>query len=242
MTRGDAVFFGFAAVFLALFWLMMQEVRHRVADHLDRFADDALQRGWRFSTTYTARGYYRTDWWESPSGAWTAESLGPAGPRSWDPRMVRWWNAGRDAAAPSRPLLVLLDADGDVLADLATREGHLARFAARRRFARAFARRFGEVLRLDGRTLQRVDGLGPRADGFVVLSDQPAEAARRLTPALLATIRQVWCAWADIGVERVWLGLCGDRIAIACVAARPAGVVQVAALVEAGTALAGART
>jgi hypothetical protein len=54
-------------------------------------------------------------------------------------------------------------------------------------------------------------------------------------------MRQVWSALADIGVKRPWIGLRGDRIAVACVPDRPADVAHVAALVEAGSALASAR-
>ena len=46
--------------------------------------------------------------------------------------------------------------------------------------------------------------------------------------------RQVWSAWADIGVKRPWIGLCGDRIVIACAPSGQADVAHVAALVEAG--------
>jgi hypothetical protein len=136
--------------------------------------------------------------------------------------------------------MVLLDTDVETVPDVSAIEGRLAQFAARRRFARAFRRHVGGALALGGRRLQRVDDVGTASDRFVVFSDQPAEASRRLTPERLAAIRQVWSAWADIGVTQPWIGLCGDRIVIAGIAGRPTGIAQVAALVEAGAALAGA--
>jgi hypothetical protein len=211
------------------------------ADHLDRFTDDALLRDWRFTTSAWGRGYHRLDRWESPSGGWTAESVGPVAPYSWDPRILRWWNAARGAPGVSGPVVVLLDAGVKVVPDLAAIEGRLARFAARRRVARAFKKHFGEALPLGRRDLHRVDVSGSPADRFVAFSDQPSEAAQRLTPALLASIRQVWSAWADIGVTQPWVGLCGDRVAIACVQQRPADATHVAALVEIGSTLAAAR-
>ena len=49
---------------------------------------------------------------------------------------------------------------------------------------------------------------------------------------------EVWSVWADVGVTTPWVGLCGDRIAIACVQQRPADATLVAALGEIGSALA----
>ena len=83
------------------------------ADHLDQFTDDSLQRGWRFTTTCSGGGRYRTNRWDGPSGAWTAESAGPRVPYSWDPRILRWWNAGLRAPARSGPVVRFLrDARG----------------------------------------------------------------------------------------------------------------------------------
>jgi len=228
---------GYVSAFLTMLFVGLARQRRIREDRLDTFTDASVQRGWRFGTTHSGRGYHRDDLWDDPSGAWTVESVGPVVPYSWDPRILRWWNAGRGAAAPSGPVVALFDTGGKTMPDVSKIEGGLARFAARRRFARAFKRHFGEALSLDGRDLQRVDGLGPLTDGFDVLSDQPAEAARRLTPALLASIRQVWSAWADIGVKRPGVALCGDRIAIACVTQQQADIAHVAVLVEAGAAL-----
>jgi hypothetical protein len=221
-----------------LFW--REHFRAR-ADHLDQSTDDALQRGWRFTITYSGRGHHRLDRWDSPSGGWTAESDGPAVPYSWSPRILRWWNAAPDAPAPSGSVLVLLDAEATVLSDVSPIEGRLTRFAARRRVAKAFRSHFGKALSLGGRDLQRVGVAGSLSDGFVVLSDQPGEAARRLTPVLLASIRQVWSVWSDIGVKDPWIGLCCERVAIACVQDRPVDGAHVAALGEVGFALASAR-
>ena len=221
--------------------LVWREQYRAHADHRDRSTDDALQRDWRFTITYAGRGHRRIDRWESPLGRWTAESDGPAATYSWSPpRILRWWNGARGAPGPSAPVVVLLDADVKVLSDLAA-EGPLARFAARQRIARAFKKHFGEALPLGGRTLQRVDVAGAPFDRIVVISDQAEEAARRLTPPLVAAIRQVWSVWADIGVTKPWIGLCGDRVVIACAQQRPADAIQVAALVEIGSALAAAR-
>jgi hypothetical protein len=233
------VLLGLLAAGLSL--LVWREQFRSRADHLDQFTDDALQRGWRFTTTYPRRGRHRNDRWDGPSGAWAAESVGPAVPYSWDPRILRWWNAGLGAPAPSGPVVVLLDANEKAQPDVSTIEGRLVRFAARRRFARAFKRRFGEALSLHRRHLQRVDVVDSHSDRFVVFSDQPTEAGQHLTPALLASIRQVWSAWADIGVKGPCVALSGDRIAIACVPDRPADTAHVAALVEAGSALAATR-
>lgn len=226
------------AAFSMLVW--REESRLR-ADRLEQFTDEAFQRRWRFETSSHGRGYYRTDRWESPSEGWTAESVGPTVQYSWNMRILRWWNARRGAPPPTGPVVLLLVPDPKVLPDLSAVEGRLARIAAPRRIAKAVHKHFGEALPVTGRELQRVEGLGPTADGVVVLSDQPAEAARTLTPARLAAIRQVWSAWADFGVKRPWVGLCGDRVAIACVADRPADATHVAGLVEAGSALASAR-
>jgi len=137
---------------------------------------------------------------------------------------------------------VLLAADVKVLPDLAAIEGSRARLSARFRVARAFKKHFGEALPLGRRRLRRivVDD-GASSDRFVVFSDQPDEAARRLTPALLSSIRQVWSVWADIGVTQPWVGLCGDRLAIACVQQRPVDATHVAALLEIGFTLAAPR-
>jgi hypothetical protein len=222
--------------------LVWREQFRAHADRRDQFTDDALQRDWRFTTTHTGRGYYRIDRWESPSGRWTAESDGQAVRYSWSPpRVLRWWNGAHGAPGPSGPVVVLLDAGVTILSDLAAIEGRLARFAARVRVARAFKKHFGQALPLGGRDMRRVDVDGAPSDRFVVFSDHPDEAARRLTPALLASMRQVWSVWADIGVTQPWVGLCGDRIAIACVQQRPADVTLVAALVEIGSTFAAAR-
>lgn len=241
MKLSEWLLVGYVSVFLTMLFVGLTRERRRRDDRRDTFTDDATQHGWRFATTYSGRNYYRADRWDGPSGAWTAESVGPATPYSWDPRILRWWNAGRGAPAPVGPIVLLLDGDGKALPDVSRVEGRLARFAARRRFARAFKRRFGAALLLEGRDLPRVDGLDPLTGGFVVFSDQPAEAAKRLTPELLAAIRQIWSAWADIGVEAPSVALSGDRIAIACVQQRPAEIAHVAVLVEAGFALAQAR-
>jgi hypothetical protein len=76
---------------------------------------------------------------------------------------------------------------------------------------------------------------------MLVWREQFRAFADRLTPSLLSSMRQVWSVWADIGVTQPWVGLCGDRIAIACVQQRPADATQVAALVEIGSTLAAAR-
>ncbi len=238
---------GFAVAVALVIWLIVAERRFRAA-RLERFTRDAVQRGWRFSTSYTRGERERIDRWEGVglSGGWTAEAVEIRRRHSRDPRVLRWWNAAPGAPAPSGPVVVLLDTDGEAMPDASKIEGRLAEFAqatVRRLFAKAFERHFGSALFLEGRELQRVDGLGPLTDGFVVLSDQPAEAARRLTPAFCASIRQVCevAAWADRGVKRPWVGLCGDRIAIAGVAQRSPEIPQVVAVVDAGSALARAR-
>ena len=212
------------------------------ADRREQFTDDALQRDWRFTTVHLGRGYYRRDRWEGPLGRWTAESNGHAVLYSWSPpRILRWWNGAHGAPRPSGPVVVLLDANVKIVPDLAATGRRLATFAARLRVARAFKQHFGAALPLGRRDLHRVDVVGTPADPFVVFSDQPDEAARRLTPSLLSSMRQVWSVWADVGVTQPWIGLCGDRIAIACVEQRPADVTHVAALVEIGSTLAAAR-
>jgi hypothetical protein len=216
-----------------------------------RYADvtrDAVQRGWRFSTSYVRGERGRIDRWEGVglSGGWTAESIAWHRRRDRDPRVLRWWNAAPGAPAPSGPIVVLLDTDGAAMPDVSTIQGRLGEFAqaaARTLFTRAFERHFGSALSLDGRELQRVEGLDTIADGFVVLSDRPIEAAPRLTPALFAAIRQA-CdvrAWTDVGVKRPWVGLCGDRIVLSGAAQRPPEIAQIVAVVEAGSALARGR-
>jgi hypothetical protein len=243
------VMVGVLALVLALVvWLMVSERRFRAA-RLERFTRDAVQRGWRFSTNYTRGERQRIDRWEGVglAGGWTAEAVEIRLRHNRDPRILRWWNAAPGAPAPAGPLVVLLDTDGERMPDVSKIEGRLAAFAqtaARKLFATAFERHFGGALSLDGRHLERVDGLGSLTDGFVVLSDHSAEAARRLTPALLAAITQA-CespAWADIGVKRPWVALCGDRIALAGVAQRPADTAHVVAVVDAGSALARAHS
>jgi hypothetical protein len=239
---------GFLASMAALaIWLIVSERRFRAA-RVERFTRDAVQRGWRFSTSYTRGERERIDRWEGVglSGGWTAESIEIRLRHSRDPRVLRWWNAAPGAPAPSGPVLALLDTAGEAMPDVSKMEGRLAEFAqaaAGKLFARAFERHFGAALPLDGRELHRVDDIGAVADGFVVFSDQPAEVARRLTAALFASSRQV-CeigAWAEIGVKRPWVAVCGDRIAVAGVSERQAEIAQVAALVDAGSSLARVR-
>ncbi len=248
MKLPASVVLGILAAILALFvWLTVSERRFRAA-RLARFTRDAVQRGWRFETSYTRGERQRIHRWEGIglSGAWTAEAVEIRLRHSRDPRVLRWWNAAAGAPAPSGPVVVLLDTDGAAMPDVSTIEGPLAAFAqatARTLLARAFERHFGGALPLGGRELQRVDGLGPLTDGFVVLSDQPAEGARRLTPALCASIRQACelAAWGEIGAKRPWVALCGDRIAIAGVAQRPADIAHVVAVGDAGSTLVRAR-
>jgi hypothetical protein len=241
MKPSDWLLVGYVSTLLTMLIVGLARQRRSREDRLDTFTADAAERDWRFTTNDSGRGHRRLDRWESSSGGWTAESDGPVAPTSWNPRVLRWCNGARDAPGPSGPVVVLLDADVKVLADLAATEGRLATFAARRRVARAFKKHFGEALPLGGRNLQQVEVAGAPFDRIVVISDQADEAARRLTPVLVAAIRQVWSVWADLGVSQPWVGLCGDRIVIACVQQRPADVTQVAALVEIGSALAAAR-
>ena len=173
MKLPDLVLAGFVVTFVALFIGLAERERRLRAARLETFTWVVVQRGWRFNSRY-ARG-------KSTASIGGKASTCPAdGPprsssfrvgRSPPPPILRWWNAAPGAPPPSGPVVALLNTDGKAMPDVSTIEGRLARFAARRRFARAFKCHFGEALSLDGRDLQRVDGLGSPSDRFVAFSD-----------------------------------------------------------------------
>jgi hypothetical protein len=100
---------------------------------------------------------------------------------------------------------------------------------------------------VEGRNLQPVEWQRFPVPGFAVLSDQPLDAAQRLTPAFVAAVTRVFPPQSrddapagpfkdDRG--RAWIGVCGDRIAVASRKRKAAELADIVALAEAGAALA----
>ena len=96
--------------------------------------------------------------------------------------------------------------------------------------------RFGPSASLSAFPLQRVDPERPIVDGYAVLSDDPPAATGRLTPGVVAAVRQALPpdVWGDGPIRRPWVSLAGDRVGVAGVSRREPRAVDVAALVQAG--------
>jgi hypothetical protein len=92
-----------------------------------------------------------------------------------------------------------------------------------------------------GRLIERIDDASrPMVAGFAVFSDQREATLERLTPGLVATIQQAFAPgqWAGDRGRDPWIALVGDRVAVACVAPLAPQAADIAALVDAGSAVA----
>lgn len=237
---------GAVVVVIALIVGLAVLERRRLAARDVELARDAAQRGWHFTST-TARGT-RTERWQGMgfAGPWTAEIVEHRGRKRPTLRISRWWNGAADAVPPTgAPILLLISLGDDIGRPLAaaTDGGLLAQMmagAVRMGLAFAVDHRFGPQGSVQGRELHRVDQARPIVDGFAVLSDQPAEATRRLTPGLVAAIRQAFPpgAWDDGPIPHPWISLAGDRVVIAAMSRLAPRASDVAALVQAGVLVA----
>ena len=240
-----------AAIVLFVVLLLVLEHRRRAARR-EAFARDASHRGWRH-TVADARGT-RIDRFQGTSlaGSWTADVVERPGRKRPGVRVLRWWNGAADGPPPAGPVMLLLPMGGeggvplDRVADAARGTGTFARLAQRAVLAAlAFGidHHFGALVDVRGRELHRLDAEAPMVEGFAVLADQPDDARRRLTPGLLGVLRRAFrpAAWAGRAIERPWVTLTGDRIAIACVSQRQPDAADVAALADAGSMVAGWR-
>jgi hypothetical protein len=248
-VAGVLIAVAFVAVFASAFIL---ERRRRAARDA-ALARDAVQRGWRYSTSAGGRG--RTQQWTGigPGGVFTAEASHRSRRRRSDLHVVRWWNGAPDQAPPAAALTLLIQVGDEVPPTVLAGDGvlaSLAQSAFRMGLGLAFATHFRTALSIEGRDLQRVEPERSVVPGFAVLSDQPLEAARRLTPAFVAAVVRAFPPESrDDGPAgpfqgdraRAWIGLCGDRIAVASRTRKAADLADIVALVAAGAAIAAAR-
>ena len=147
MKLPDLVLAGYALTFVTLFFGLAERERRLRAARLDTFTWDAVQRGWRFNSSY-ARGTCSA----SIGGmASTCPAHGPLRSSSPvaispPPPILRWWNAAPGAPRAIRSSGGAARYDGRPCLTCRQIEGRLARFAARRRVARpssaTSARRF----------------------------------------------------------------------------------------------------
>ena len=237
-----------AAIVCVVVCLQVLEAR-RTATRRDAFSREAAQRGWRYACT--TEGGTRTDRFEGTSlaGSWTAEVIERRGRKRPGVRLMRWWNGRADAPPPAAgPFVLVLAVDADQrLPEEEPADGALARFAARAvqmALGYGVGFRFGTVLPADRLVFQRVGLAGPAVEDFAFLSDQPDAARRRLSPAFLDALRRAFPqgGWDSRRARRPWLGLVGDRVAIACMSETVPDAADVARLVDAGAIVAGVRS
>lgn len=239
---------GAVAAIIAIVVALRVVERRRNAARDAALAADAFRRGWRYSSTTS--GFRRIERWQGsgPSGRWTAEVEQGPGRKPPGVRLFRWWNADPDAGQPiAGPTILLVPlADRSALPAPRLDAGTFAQLAARAaRMGIAFRRdhRTGGPANGRGRLIQRIDAERPLVAGFAVFSDQRDETIGRLPPALISTLEQRFAptAWDSDRARHPWIALVGDRVAIACTAARAPAPADVAALVDAGAAVAGRR-
>jgi hypothetical protein len=239
---------GLVAVLVAV---LLRMERRRLAARDADLARDAAQRGWRYEAS-KLRGR-RTERWQGtgPSGPWTAEVVEQRRRKGPPTCFCRWWNGAADASPPTAGPVILLMALGEEVAapftlapgGAAPGDGVLAGVlggALRMALAMALDFRFGASSSLSAFQLQRVDRDRPIVDGYAVLSDDPARVTARLTPGFVAAVRQALPprVWNDGPIRHPWIGLAGDRVAVAGVSRREPRAIDVAALVQAGGLLA----
>jgi hypothetical protein len=241
---------GAVVVIIACIVALVALERRRTAARREAFAQEAARRGWRHAAA-DVRGR-RVDRFQGTSlaGAWTAEVVERHGRKRPGVRLLRWWNGDPDAvASPSESIVLLVPSGAESRLPLgagALGDGVVARMAetaARAALAFGVDHHFGPLASIKGRVLHRLDMDGPIVDGFVVLSDAPDEARRRLTPGRLGVLRQALRpgAWDGRAIPRPWVTLAGDRLAIAVVSQSLPTAADVAALADAGAAIAGWR-
>ena len=220
--------------------------RRRRATRDAALAADAVQRGWRYATSSSGRA--RTQQWTGtgPTGPFTAQAAHYRRRRQSDLHLVRWWNAAADAAPPAGPMILLVEVGDGTLPQLLPGDGVLAGLAqgvARMGLGYAFDQYFRGGLSIEGRNLQQVDPDRALVPGFAVLSDQPLDAARRLTPAFAAAVSRAFPSGPGDGatrgprLARAWICLCGDRVAVASPRRKAADLGDIVALADAGAAL-----
>jgi hypothetical protein len=237
---------GAIAAIVAIVVLLQMLEHRRLAVRRDEFAREASQRGWRHTVADVPGTRIDRFQGTSLSGGWTAEVVERRGRKRPGIRLLRWWNGAAETPAPPGPVVLLLPMSGKTGLPLdkdTIGTGVFARMAHRAvQAALAFgmSHHFGALSDVRGRELQRLDAEAPLIEGFAVLADQPDEARRRLTPGLLGVLRQAFRpdGWKGRSIDQPWVTLAGDRIAIACVSQRLPHAADVAALVEAGSAVA----
>ena len=239
------------AILLLAFVIALQILeRRRLAARDEAFTREAAMRGWRYSST--ARPGTRWERWQGAglAGPWSVEITEHRGRKRPALRVMRWWNGGADAPGPTAgPIILLLPIGDETRLPLQSGAlgtgvlGRMAEGAARMALAMGVDHHFGPLGSIQGRTLERLDADQPMIEGFAVLADPEDEARRRLTPDLVAALRRAFPAagWPGRAIHQPWVTVHGDRVAIACVSRLAPTAADVAALVEAGTLVAGAR-
>jgi len=246
-VAGPLVVVAFVGIFVGAFLIARRRRAAQDAAH----ARDAVQRGWRYSATSSSLHGRTRQWTGSGSaGVFTAEALHRPRRRQSDLHVVRWWNAAPDQPQPAGPMMLLIQVGDEVPPAVLSGDGVLAGLAQtvlRMGLGFAFDTHFRGALSIEGRNLQPVEPHRPPVPGFAVLSDQPLDAVRRLTPAFVAAVTRAFPPasrddapaglWKE-DQERAWIGLCGDRIAVASRKRKAAEIADIVALADAGTALA----
>jgi hypothetical protein len=220
--------------------------RRRAAARDAEMARLAVQRGWRYQLV-TERGQ-RIERFQGTSlaGPWTLEVADIRARRRGPRRLLRWSDGDTASAAPpdQTAVVFLLPTGGharpfDLLASGGL-AGQLAGTLIRRNLAQVFVHAFGDGS-LAGRELEMVKPSVPLVD-YVVFCERKADALRRITPGFASALQRAFGdAWRGRGLERPWITLAGDRVALACSVRHTPDVTLMAAVIDAGSILGGVR-